>query len=461
MDSDRAGATLALSLKQPHLSFSASLVHVRNNVCRDPLEPTGIRDLGDLQLAFQPMKSGPIIDSDISLSWIRDVTRTTEDLVARRLSIGMRDGGGAFRYELSGALSDQIDRIGASEMRTLTFREGAGLRSGAFEAYVLLTHDLVIDLVSSAYLSGGTSVWFQLQAGDSPYAADLHLSTAGDKFDLGVSVQAGFLETLRLDLGGTCEWTRGQALPTRFVWQAAVESRFDLPVPFLVTHGQIEGFAYVDINENGRRDEGEPGVGGVGLSASGVEAVSDDTGRFRLPPMRPGGHTINGLSFPSDLVPSITVPISADVSAKQTTIVDIPFTRACSIAGTVIVRYEEPVNDAITVDGGSSLLDASIEGTPLSGIAVQAAGPGGVLTQRSDALGAVHFDALPPGEWTIWIDGTQLESFQRIDEDTVKVTLSQGEERSIQFDVVAVRRKVEILEERAITVEAGDDSQSP
>jgi hypothetical protein len=459
--SDQAGLNLDFSFGLPHFSFSASLNHVRDNVYRDPLEPTRIRDQGDLKLSSQPLKSGPTLDSEISLSWFRDVTRTSEDLVARRLSIGMRDTGGVFRYELSSTLSDQIDRIAASEIRTLTFREGFGIERGVFEAYLLLTQDRVIDLASLTRLSGGTSVRFQLQARNSPYSADLHLTSTRDEFDLGVTLQAALTETLRLDLGGSFEWTRDEAPPTRFVWQAAVEYRFELPVPFLVTLGQIEGIAFVDINENGRQDEGEPGVEGVGLSASRVEAISDATGRFRLPPMRPGSYDISGLSFPADLVPLIAVPILVDVSVKQTTIVHIPFARACSIAGIVIVRYEEPVNDAITINGGSSLLDTSVEGTPLSGIAVQAVGSGGALTQRSDALGEFHFDALPPGEWRIWIDETQLDRFHRIDAGTVAVTLPQGEECNIQFDVVAIRQTVEILEEGSITLRTEYDSNPP
>jgi hypothetical protein len=65
---------------------------------------------------------------------------------------------------------------------------------------------------------------------------------------------------------------------------------------------QIDGFVYVDRNQNGRKDPGEVGIGGVTVRIVGTDdlghavrknVVTDSAGRYRFLQLRPGTYNVN------------------------------------------------------------------------------------------------------------------------------------------------------------------------
>jgi len=56
-----------------------------------------------------------------------------------------------------------------------------------------------------------------------------------------------------------------------------------VPLPVAAQRASLYGTVYLDRNANGRRDPGEPGLGGVAVSDQRAVAVSDANGLYRLP----------------------------------------------------------------------------------------------------------------------------------------------------------------------------------
>ena len=162
--------------------------------------------------------------------------------------------------------------------------------------------------------------------------------------------------------------------------------------------GSIAGTKFHDVNGNGARDPGEPGLSGVAIqlqSSSGtvLTATSDSSGNFSFPGLQPGTYTMSE-TVPSGFVqtaPAAPGTFSINLAPAQNATGFLFGNRAIpgSIAGTKF-------NDL----NGNGARDPGEPG--LSGVAIQLRSSSGtVLTATSDSSGNFSFLGLQPGTYTM------------------------------------------------------------
>jgi hypothetical protein len=90
------------------------------------------------------------------------------------------------------------------------------------------------------------------------------------------------------------------------------------------TTGAVEGFAYNDINKNGSRDDGEPGVAGAVMSLSDLvttdkyTATSGADGKYRFEGVEPGQYTLKEKTAPPGYLKNSTFALVIVVQSNAT-----------------------------------------------------------------------------------------------------------------------------------------------
>ncbi|HET9982927.1 MAG TPA: hypothetical protein VFQ38_05055 [Longimicrobiales bacterium] len=165
-------------------------------------------------------------------------------------------------------------------------------------------------------------------------------------------------------------------------WMIAlhVERAFRLP---RLGERAFRGVVYRDVNANGARDRGEPGLGGIVVRRAGETAVTDADGAFRF-------------AEPGDA--------AAEIDARSLPLGSILAPHGAARAG------ELGVVDVSPIEVHLALAAADAERVPASAlekvlVTVRDADGRTWIARRSDATTAV-FDALPPGRYTVEIDAS-------------------------------------------------------
>lgn len=160
-----------------------------------------------------------------------------------------------------------------------------------------------------------------------------------------------------------------------------------------------EGVVYDDRNRNGRRDPEEPGVPGVGLIRGDARAVTDRTGRYRLPSRERGRIRVDLRTLPRGLL--VHPWVTADTAERR----DIPLLAT----GTVIVTLRLQPDD----DGRVPMVDLAKALLALQ----DETGFRWVGRRTSDTT--VVFEDVPVGQYAARFDFSQLSEPLRFDEASV------------------------------------------
>lgn len=207
--------------------------------------------------------------------------------------------------------------------------------------------------------------------------------------------------------------------------------RSDLPIPFIKTKGQVEGFAFIDEDGDGTKDPDEEGIPKLILRIDRVRARTDEEGFYRFPPLRPGRYKLGIEGPPPELAPAVGLPLEIEVEAGEILEVDIPLVRVAAIEGVVF-------ND----ENRNRTRDAGERGIPdvlvrLTGQESQEA--------FTDSSGEFGFFDLLPGEYKVAIDETTLpERFELTTPGEVTVVLGAGEQITVNFGAAERPREVRI-----------------
>lgn len=213
------------------------------------------------------------------------------------------------------------------------------------------------------------------------------------------------------------------------------QTLFVIPTPFPVK-GQVEGVVFIDFNENGIRDEDEPGVPNTVVSIGDfnvlTDSIGDQPGFYRSPPLDPGEYQINLVALRNTLIPGTELPITFNVFEGQRRFIDIPLLPIGGIDGVVF-------ND-LDRDGQQ---DADEPG--LSGIAVELTG--GLLEDtfrlRTGDNGFFIFDDLPAGEYVVRLDENTLPNrFETTSPSEVVVNLQIGQRALVTFGTFQRPREI-------------------
>jgi len=391
---DSAGIQLSQRLRMTDLSLSLSLSHEWDNVVRNPLLPTVIGDQLGFNIRANPIEDGPTLTSTTEFGWRRENDPTQMSDVDLLLAMGLRETSGVFPYTFSGEISDRIDLALGTHNRTLTFSEGAGLSVDSFYLFLQLTQKKHVDVISDLVLSGETDVSILFRPEGTLHEASISLRNTLDSFSLSASLFIRFLEGLDIVFDGSIAWDRADASPISFGWGVTFNMDLNVPLPFLVTKGRIEGRLFVDADGDGVYGGADRPIGGAIVEANGSAVSTAEDGLFRFPPLRQGTYSVDIRETPLDA--ASPAPIAVQVTAGELTMVPIPLAPILTVDGVV---FED-----LDLDGSAGINEGGFADVRVLLVRED----GAVFSALTDATGAFSFIDVLPGEYTASLDPATL-----------------------------------------------------
>ena len=328
---DSAGIEISQRLRLSSLSLSVSLEHAWDNVIGDPLASTLIRDELGLNLNTTPLEGGPKLSLTSEFVWDRYPDITTKNDLDTLLSVGMSDTAGVFPYAFSGKVTDQIDHVLGTHIRTSTFSEGAGLSTDLFYLFLQLTQEKREDLIAATVLSSTSDVSLRFRPQDSRHEASIIFRNTVDDFSLSASLSIDLLDDLDVVFDGSIGWDRADADDISFGWGITFNATIEIPIPFFVTKGRIEGRAFIDRDGDGLYGINDEPAAGIVIGAGQSEVSTNAEGIFRFPPFYPNTYSVGASELPIDA--ASPGPISVNVAAGRVESVDIALTPIVVLTG--------------------------------------------------------------------------------------------------------------------------------
>ncbi len=218
-----------------------------------------------------------------------------------------------------------------------------------------------------------------------------------DEWEFGGGAETALPLGFSLFFEGAAFLPAGQRKPESGRWSLRLSRRFSSgggqldPLENPPEFAKIEGEVFEDVNGNGRRDRGEPGIGGLTmrLGSGGLTTTAPD-GRYNLSRAAVGGESV---SLDSAHLPAMY--LAPDAARFQVMLrpgeearVDYPIRRAAELAGRAVIYADDGV-----VDGAPGVL-VRIRGSHLDAFS----GPDGRFRIRDLAPGRVTLEVL---EWSI------------------------------------------------------------
>ncbi len=409
--SDQAGLSISQRLRMDKFSLGASFTHTWDNVVGDPLIDTTITDELGLNIKATLLDKGPVITSTCEFSWSRNPDQTVKDELDRLISASFENSSGVLPYSFSAKLHDQIDNVADTSYRTLTFEEGIGISTDAFEVYLDLTQERAIDLSTGTTLSTLDDISLKLNVNGSPHSVWLSLSNSSDDFSLSLRGRIQLLDNLKLNLSGTITWDRSDTTTPTFSWKSTFNWNFDFPVPFLVTKGRIEGRVFVDTDENGKYNKGDHPVAGAVVTTQSTQVSTDASGYFRFPPADPGKYELKVSHLPSNAALNKPIP-QVNLTAGNTVWVDVPLTPVAHLEG---ILFNDENKNGVPDPGEGGFAQ----------VRIVLSGPQGTEDTYTDLTGKFEFTDLVPGKYSVTVDKTTLpERFAFTTDKEVSIDIS-------------------------------------
>lgn len=203
-------------------------------------------------------------------------------------------------------------------------------------------------------------------------------------------------------------------------------------VALLSEIGYIEGYVFQDLNRNGIKDEGEPGMAGIAVFLEdGSKAITGADGKFSFSDIVTGIHqvSINERGLPASFNLLASPSQRVKVALRETTNVLFPLQLSGAIRGRMLIDKN-----------GNGIADES--DTPLPDILVYLDGT--QVNTFSDTDGNFAMENLLPGKYTVKIDQTGLaEGMKLVSQDSYQVEVKSGEEvKGVVFLVMVEKKQV-------------------
>jgi len=391
---DSAGVELSYRLRMDAFSLSASLAHVWDNVACDPALPTRIRDSLGVNVTARPLEDGPAVTATVEFSWDRQRDLGLESEADALLALGVTQTEGVFPYVLSGKMADRIDRVIGSHVRRCTFTQGAGLSVDSLFLFLELVQEKQIDLATDLVLSSSSEAILRFRPAGERHEASIAFSSRLDVLDLSASWIVSFARGLDLVFDGAIEWDRADVEVPTFTWGITLAADMEIPAPFFMTKGSIEGRAFLDWDGDGAFGPLDRPLGGIVLAADGVEVSTDGEGRFRFSPLPPATYVVAAQRLPTDVTAGEAV--SVELRAGQRLWVEIAVTPVLQVGGAV---FDDADQDGALSPGDGGFAEVRVLLSDETGVVTDA---------YTDAIGAFQLLDVPPGRYAVRLDTSTL-----------------------------------------------------
>lgn len=396
---------------------------IQNNVQGDPAVPTVI-DTRAVVSARLPLDPLPTLSFQVDA---RTRTHPAPPLVTDLQDVGVEvrlaQPAGPLTFALTHRRDRARDLVAGTDTERLTWRWDADLRLRPLRALFRVELETLRDPLQDLVLNRTLGALVSTRIALPPASLSLTLERFADEVELAAALE---VEMGRLSVSTGSALRRDASGAFRLSFGFAAALLFEVPVPFLPTKGQLEGFVFVDEDRDGVRDPGEPGVPNLVLTLDGLRARTDPRGSgfFRFPPREPGVYELAIEDLPAGLTSFLPLPQRVEIRAGEVRRLDLPVGRVAAVRG------------AVFLDGDADgVRDPGEPGLP--GVRVLAFGPEGLRrTALTGDDGGFALPGLVPGPWRIVLDVQSLpERHEPTTPTEVRLELASGEVAEVAFGV--------------------------
>lgn len=203
--------------------------------------------------------------------------------------------------------------------------------------------------------------------------------------------------------------------------QAGVNYNFETPVYWNPVRGNHSGRLFLDENQNGKYDDGEPGLAKAQVTIGNKSTVTDTNGRYVVKGLEPGEYEVE-YDAPAENKPAIetAVPDKVSITAGETTKSIIGITNYSSL--TINLDYAQTeMARMLNLSSRGKTVAVSINGN-------------GQDKARAINVGGSTLIYLRPGQYTIEIDDSYLgENHSLKPKNEQTVTVIEGREANVTF----------------------------
>ena len=388
------------------LAFAGGVIQgifqrIRDNVRDDPATPTVVDTRAGVA-ARLPLDPLPELSFRVEArSRANPRPPLTTDLQDVQVGVRLAQRLGPLTLAAGFERSRARDGIAASDAERVVWRGDLDLRTPPLRTLFRMELASLRDPVADVLLDRSLEVQVSMALRLPGAGLRAHLSRLDEEVALAAALEA--------ELGSlSVVFDTALRLGPEGVRRASVGVRtalaFEMPIPFLRTRGQLEGFVFRDTDGDGVRDPGEPGVPDVILTLDGLRARTDPqgSGLFRFPPLEPGIYSLDVSTLPAAFTSRVPLPRAVELRAGEVTRVDLPLVPVARLQGAVF-------RDA----DGDGVRDPE-ETTGLAGVRVRAVRGAGAeadeeeLVAVTDAEGRFAFPGIDPGPWRVLLDRASL-----------------------------------------------------
>ncbi|MCI2425493.1 PKD domain-containing protein [Candidatus Acetothermia bacterium] len=393
---DREGVRITQWIRFGDFALRSNFNHVRDNVDRNPLVATSVSDQVRLNVSLIPWEDAPRVIAGVEF----DRDRTTEPLPAdehrRVFFLTISHPVDPLPYSLGMRISDQRDLIADTHFRTFSFTQGVGFSIDEHDFFLSLSQRRRLDLLTNEIISREVDTHLRFRPRGVLHSAIFSLFINEGEFSLAGSATIRLTPRQSIILSARWAWDEDDR-DVDFSILVTADISFDLPIPFFLTRGRIEGRVFIDRNGNFVFDEGDEGVPGAVVWSERSEVSTGETGFFRFLPFQPGIHPVNVRLLPHGTTPAIPLPVQVALQAGETVWVDIPLRPILSVSGYLFNDLDQDgLHDP--GEGGFATVRALLTDRDRELIAVT----------HTAALGRFDFWDVLPGQYIVSIDPATL-----------------------------------------------------
>lgn len=407
---DRAGITLAGRMTMDSVGITYAVRWERDNVLDSGPVPTRVYSDATVAVRWSP-PGGPLALFATS-SARRNQGFGPGPAVDRRdrtLDLAAIIEHSWLRLRVSGRWKWEEDAVTAATYRVAEYGQQFTFTVGETKA--------TLHLLQSVAHRGGSLVAVENEVGfgwHTPSGLTLTLRCATEGGTVGADIPFTFSPATSVTARLEMRWGPGGG-GSALYGEIGFEHEFVAAPPFLPALGWIEGLVFVDENENGRPDPGEPGIEGVVLAAGRTQVASGADGRFLFPPLDPGVYAVALDRVPRGFRPQVGLPLEVNVVLAKRAIIDIPCERLGEITGTV---YDDGDRSGTREAGEAGLRRVRVvlerEGAPIA-------------EAYTDPGGAFSFPDLSQGTYGVRVDLRSLpDRYELTTPELVGVDVAPG-----------------------------------
>ncbi|MBN1857708.1 PKD domain-containing protein [Candidatus Bipolaricaulota bacterium] len=442
---DRVGYGLSQRYRDDAFSLGTSFSHERSNVERDPTRMTGVSDRLGLTLDIGLPDSLPEITAIADLERERMI-ESDEDSIRSSYAITIKQSKTSFPFRSFARITDRWNRPFDHRLREWKLIQEFGVAFDDWIITLMAEFETIVDRRTAERLDGTSRLSLLVESLDSTLGGTLLAAATEDDRDLTLSLHYASDGALDIAFDVGIAWDReGLSVPT---WSLGLKiaTRFDLPLPFALDSGQIEGRAFIDYNGNGVFDlaleEGDLPLGSLLVSLRDEEQLvsTDAAGLFRFAPLPAQSYVVTLAEPVAGAV--LDAPVEVVLVAGEHRFVNLALRPSLRILGAVLEVEAEPdeEDDGLTSgrsqnQGRSEAATETAARSGIQGVRITLASEEGTLLETVTSVsGAYEFMALEPGTYAVTVDRATLPArFEFTTQDSIIVTLQRDAAAAVDF----------------------------